>query len=230
MEINFPLEEAEKTIKGAVLGDKPFVFTRFGDGESYVLNGIEGDNIHSEFIDWIHKDWGFEGLSPKETLKELGKPILRALLNSDLIGIAGRVKPPLCLLPSGKRVCWLQVVKQDSIGNPRNIDSFLQGRETCIITSNGPEILENLKKFTSIKFNLISLPYFLTMDAFQEQLRRMEIPEDLVLWGYGPAKNIGVYLRDKFGKICIDMGAVLDAWSGKNTRPSFKHKFPHCLP
>ena len=47
------------------------------------------------------------------------------------------------------------------------------------------------------------------------------IKEDVVLLGVGLQKDYGVILRDEFGKIAIDMGATMDAWSGIISRPWF---------
>jgi len=50
-----------------------------------------------------------------------------------------------------------------------------------------------------------------------------DFDESLVLWGCGAGlKNLGVVLRDKFGKTCLDIGSVLDAWVGKRSRTQYR--------
>ena len=44
---------------------------------------------------------------------------------------------------------------------------------------------------------------------------------DVVLVGCGIQKDYVSYLRYDYGKVAIDVGAMLDAWAGKITRPWF---------
>jgi hypothetical protein len=48
------------------------------------------------------------------------------------------------------------------------------------------------------------------------------IKEPVVLLGIGLQKDYGVYLKENYGKIALDMGATLDAWAGLFTRPWFQ--------
>ncbi len=60
---------------------------------------------------------------------------------------------------------------------------------------------------------------FRNRDEFLKSFEK--IKEDVVLLGVGLQKDYGVILRDEFGKIAIDMGATMDAWSGIISRPWF---------
>jgi hypothetical protein len=53
--------------------------------------------------------------------------------------------------------------------------------------------------------------------------RCKNIKEHVILYGLGyGAKYIPSYLSTNYGKCVIDMGAVLDGWAGKITRPYMK--------
>ena len=78
-------------------------------------------------------------------------------------------------------------------------------------------LLQTEVKITEHPFSI----NFNNRDEFVQNLKNIEEP--VVLLGIGLQKDYGIYLKENYGKIVLDMGATLDAWSGLITRPWF-HK------
>ena len=62
--------------------------------------------------------------------------------------------------------------------------------------------------------------YYKNRKSVEDNLHK--IKEKIILIGSGGVgKTIGKTLKEKYGKIVIDVGSLLDAWAGVYTRPWF---------
>jgi len=223
---NIEASEGIHTIKNAIKDRLPFSFTRFCEGEAAFLKGVANivppEQLERHWKKW-HKFWGVTRTSETEKMIE---GIFKEGFRSDLIGINIKNRwcriSPTYLTTKNQLVCYSMIVRNPAIGNPRTLDSLLQGVPARIIT-NRRSILAYIQRYSTVPLGLTFMPFSLTIYQFQEKLQKLDFPEQVVLWGCGAgAKNMGVYLRDKLGKTCIDMGSVLDAWSGIASRNGFK--------
>ena len=115
--------------------------------------------------------------------------------------------------------------RHKEFGSVEGIRDILQGKSVNIITPH-KNILEskNLSNLLQTEVKITEHPFsinFNNRDEFVQNLKNIEEP--VVLLGIGLQKDYGIYLKENYGKIVLDMGATLDAWSGLITRPWF-HK------
>lgn len=122
----------------------------------------------------------------------------------------------------------------EPIANPFEFKKILNGKPIHIFTSNEEE-LKNVVKLhnileTSITYtNLKPIKRKWETHSFAQHKyikeKSKEIKEHVILYGLGyGAKHVPGYLHNTYGKAVIDIGAVLDGWSAKITRPHFKTK------
>ena len=116
--------------------------------------------------------------------------------------------------------------------NPLEFKNILNGQPIHIMTSN-EDHLKNVTKIHEILDTEVSYTNVTPVKgnwlthSFANQAylydRCKDIKEHIILYGLGGgAKNIPSHLYKNYGKCVIDMGAVLDGWSGKITRPYMK--------
>ena len=108
-------------------------------------------------------------------------------------------------------------------GKPDNFKEILQGKSLNIISPNA-EILKtkNLDKLFEAEVTFTHHPYNINLrnrDEFIDSFKN--IKSDVVLVGCGIQKDYVSYLRYNYGKVAIDVGALLDAWAGIISRPWF---------
>lgn len=131
-----------------------------------------------------------------------------------------------------KNITSASVHREEVIADPYKFKKILNGKPIHIFTSNEHE-LRNVTKLhemleTEITYtNLTPIKGDWSTFSFADhQLlydKCKDIKEHIVLYGLGyGAKHIPSYLSTTYGKTVIDMGAVLDGWAGKITRPYMK--------
>lgn len=119
--------------------------------------------------------------------------------------------------------------KSEILVNPYEFKKLINGKSIHIFTSNEHELTHITKlhelletnvtytNITPIKGDYKSFS-FMHHDFLNEECKN--IKSQIVLYGLGyGAKYIPSLLSTKYGKTVIDVGALLDGWAGKLTRP-----------
>jgi hypothetical protein len=119
--------------------------------------------------------------------------------------------------------------KSEMLANPYEFKKILNGKPIHIFTSNEYELTHITKlnelletnitytNLTPIKGDYKSFS-FMHHDFLHEECKN--IKSQIILYGLGyGAKHIPSLLSTKYGKTVIDVGAMLDGWAGKITRP-----------
>jgi hypothetical protein len=232
--------EAIALILDAIATEKPFAFTKYGDGESIVLQTLMGrppeykapepgtrtpsENFKAliPFYKRIILSWGADTTDHMMAVLRISDPIIDSLIHSDLVGVHNGIPEFFMASKTSYKGCSQGILA--ALAHPDKLDAFFQGKDVRLITSQGFHLRDNIQKRTKSKVTLTQIPFYSTITEVRQYLDTMEdFPEPLVLWGGGAgAKQIGIYLRDKFGKTCLDMGSMLDAWAGDITRQDYQ--------
>lgn len=218
---------------------QPYSFTRFGDGEIYILN----KKSYPSFEHRACNEWGYQYPSEvKQFYNDAYIIIQRALKNSDLIGIMD----PSCSIVNlnysptiwsikkqvlnewgidleSKQICDHMLCRSEEFGSTDSMKHILNGKSVNIISPN-TELLKqkNLCDKLNTDVTFTQHDKTINLNNRSEFIKSFKhIKSDVVLLGVGIQKDYGVILRDEYGKIAIDMGATLDAWSGIISRPWF---------
>jgi hypothetical protein len=237
---NISIVDTVQLIKEKIETKTPFALTRFGDGEIYVLK----KSYSKEFLESRCKMWGYN--YPEESddfVNDASTIIKKAFVESDVIGIMDPNTKVVKIFYNGNlwsiereraeqlgrnlddiKICDHMISRSFELGNIDSMKNILNGHSVNIITPNTelliPKQLENRLE-TEVGFTHHSTDVnFRNRDEFLKSFEK--IKEDVVLFGVGLQKDYGVILRDEFGKIAIDMGATMDAWSGIASRPWFR--------
>jgi hypothetical protein len=236
---NISIVDTVQLIKEKIETKTPFALTRFGDGEIYVLK----KSYSKEFLESRCKMWGYN--YPEESddfVNDASTIIKKAFVESDVIGIMDPNTKVVKIFYNGNlwsiereraeqlgrnlddiKICDHMISRSFELGNIDSMKNILNGHSVNIITPNTelliPKQLEKRLE-TEVGFTHHSTDVnFRNRDEFLKSFEK--IKEDVVLFGVGLQKDYGVILRDEFGKIAIDMGATMDAWSGIISRPWF---------
>lgn len=229
-------------IRNHIKAGKGLSLTRIGDGEIHILNNRLTPSLEKLFT----TRFGYK--NPIECLKDSRKILISALKNSDYIGIMGNNKisqhlnwlwdfDNTLIKESGRLKddnffdCML--VRGVDLGSPKGFRKIIENEPICIITPIVNELRKNnLEKHLGTKISYVKVPMGGDLKNRKEYFKELDkIKENIVLVSnslYG--KDFPHYLSAK-GKICIDMGATIDGWAGKITRPWFKEGGlqSHCL-
>lgn len=237
---NISIFETITIIKDKIKNKIPFALTRFGDGEIYILNGNGYDSFNSR----ICSEYGYSYPSEVVNIYKDAKIIIEnALIKSDIIGIMdkncdiiskGIYKDDIWSLPekfinnlgldiNDVTICDHMIARNKSFGNILEFKKILNGEDLHIISPN-KKLLDskNISKILECNVNITEHPYNINFNNRDEFIKSFDnIRENVVVYGCGLQKDYGVILKDKFGKIALDMGATMDAWSGIMSRPWF---------
>jgi hypothetical protein len=237
---NLSVSDTIKIIKEKIKTETPFSLTRFGDGEIYILN----KSCSTDFLKKNCPLWGYK--YPEEVtnfLDDSSNIIKNALKKSDIIGIMDKNTK---VLPSGfyqesiwsikksfaldvgvnfseQFICDHMIARQQELGSISSMKEILQGKSVNLITPH-KNILENknISKHLDTEVNITEHPISINLNNRDKFIESFEnIKEPVVLLGVGLQKDYGVLLKEKYGKITIDMGATIDAWAGLVTRHWF---------
>lgn len=237
---NLSDEQAVSLIKDKIKIGAPFAFTRFGDGEIYVLN----KKSYAQFEKKNCGEWGYKYPEEISNFYDDGSLIIkRAFLNSDLIGIMDKnckivninYSPHTWSIPKSiisswgveiddLKICDHQLSRQKIFGSVEGMKDIVQGKDIHIISTN-TELLKskNLNELLNCQVSFTFHPTdinFNNRDSFISKFS--EIKPQIVLLGVGLQKDYTTILKKDFGKISLDMGATMDAWSGIYSRPWFR--------
>ena len=237
---NLSDEQSVLLIKNKILKKEPFAFTRFGDGEIYVLN----KKSYPEFEEKNCREWGYKYPEEINNFYEDGYTIIKnAFINSDLIGIMNKdckiVKidySPLTwsilkslisswgISPDDLKICDHQLSRQKIFGSVLGMKDIIQGQDIHIISTNTETLkTKNLGELLNCNVSFTFHPTdinFNNRDSFISKFS--EIKAQIVLLGVGLQKDYTTILKNNFGKVSLDLGATMDAWSGIYSRPWFQ--------
>jgi len=205
------------------------------------------------YDNYMFNRWGiYDDITQKNIIRTIGESLIKGLQTSTHIGIwqpelkhigdyyifAHAHTPHVELFAAAgtnfSRLTSAYIHLEESLANPYKFKEILNGKPIHIFTSNENE-LKNVTKLHEILETEISYTNITPVKrdwkthsfAFHDFLneRSKEIKEQIVLYGLGyGAKHLPGYLSTKYGKTVIDVGANLDAWAGKITRPHMKEK------
>jgi RNAse (barnase) inhibitor barstar len=231
--------DAVELIKHKIKTNTPFAFTRFGDGEIYLINN-GGNKI---FLKKVCDQWGYNYPDEIETLYyETNQILKKAFVKSDLIGLLDEkcdiinmdynphkwsIKKEFIkswgINPNDLQICDHMLSRQKILGSVEGFKDVIQGNSLNIISPNIKEIKEkNLSKLFDVDVTYTENPITINFKNRDEVLKSFEkIKSPVVVLGVSLLKDYGVILRDEFGKIALDMGATIDAWSGIKSRSWF---------
>jgi hypothetical protein len=237
---NLSNTETIEIIKEKIKNKTPFALTRFGDGEIYILNR----NGYESFNSRVCREYGYRYPDDVNKFYDDAKKIVQdALIKTDIIGIMDK---DCDIIPKGIYnentwslnesfisnlgldvdklfICDHMIARSKVLGNILEFKKILNGEDLHIISPN-KKILE-LKKLGEIlecNVNITEHPFSINFNNRDEFINNFDkIKETVVIYGCGLQKDYGVILRDNYGKIALDMGATMDAWSGIMSRPWF---------
>lgn len=236
---NLSDEQAVSLIKEKIKKGEPFAFTRFGDGEIYVLNKKSYPNFEEKNC----REWGYKYPEEISNFYEDGSSIIKnAFINSDLIGIMNKdckivridyspltwsisksVISSWGISPNELKICDHQLSRQKIFGSVSGMKNIIQGRDIHIISTNTETLkTKNLSELLECEVSFTFHPTdinFNNRDSFISKFS--EIKPQIILLGVGLQKDYTTILKNDFGKISLDMGATMDAWSGIYSRPWF---------
>jgi hypothetical protein len=224
-------------IKEKIKTKTPFALTRFGDGEIFILK----KNASNGFLRKNLPLWGYK--YPQEIndfYTSWGSVITDSLIKSDVIGlmnvdnnipslnyndwtISDDFVKSLGVNIEKLNICNHMVSRSYEMGSVEGFKNIIQGNDIHIICPTTSIMKEkNLSKVFGVGVTYTEHSNKINFDNRNEFINKFKnIKEDIVFLGVGLQKDYGVILRDEYGKICIDMGATMDAWSGIISRPWF---------
>lgn len=237
---NITIEETIEIIKNKISSETPFSLTRFGDGEIHIINGTGNDGFKRK----ICNNWGYKYPNEINTAYNDAKKILiESMIKSDIIGFMDehtRTLPsrvynklnwslPIEFLEkigrdvSETKICDHMIARSYELGNVDSFKEILNGKDLHIISPNKSRLEDkNLSRLLECNVSISHHPHSINFNNRYEFMETFKyIKEPVVVFGTGLIKDYGVYLRDNFGKITLDLGATLDAWSGILSRPWF---------
>lgn len=240
LELNTSVEEAIDLIKEKIKSNTPFSFSRFGDGEIHAFNRT----FEPQFEMRGCREWGYHYPSQLNTYyDDCTAVILNSLKYSDMIGLMdaqnelfkGRnlnkqnwsfSQKSLNGIDTSKLLITDHMLPRNKkFGKIENFKEILQGKSLNIISPNTEKLKEkNLSKLLDADVTFTHQPNSINLRNRNEFIDGFKhIKSDVVLVGCGLHKDYVVYLKYNYGKVAIDVGALLDAWAGLLTRPWF-HK------
>ena len=242
LEPNIDKYDAINIIKNSIEDDKSFLFTRFGDGEFWIIK----EELNDIRLNRIKNEWLVNDNNYKKILKKVRSDLIECFNNSDLIGIMGRnhneygvsinydpntwsIKSDLAkkIGIHNSKITDHMLSRSNEIGNVNNFKKILNGRPIHVISPNTDFFIKNnLSKILDCKITYTKITRKPNSVIYNREnlLKNLDkINENIVIFGCGAGgKFIGSYLNKNHNKICLDFGATLDAWANKNTRSWFK--------
>lgn len=227
-------------IKQKIKSNEPFSFSRFGDGEIHALNR----NFEPQFEFRGCSEWGYKYPQQiQQYYDDCTDVILNSIKHSDVIGLMDRNNQIAKSMVYKEDVWSIKSEFLDSngidtsklivadhmlprskeFGKIENFKEILQSRSLNIISPNTEKLKnKNLGRLLDAEVTFTHQPNSINLRNRNEFIEGFKnIKSDVVLVGCGLQKDYVVYLRHNYGKIAIDVGALLDAWAGIISRPWF---------
>jgi hypothetical protein len=242
LELNTSVDQSIDLIKEKIKSNTPFSFSRFGDGEIHAFNR----SFEPQFEMRGCREWGYQYPSQINVYyDDTKKVILNSLKYSDMIGLMdgdndifkGRNLNKQNWSFSKKSlndngidtskflITDHMLPRSEKFGKIENFKEILQGKTLNIISPNTEKLKQkNLSKLLDADVTFTYQPNSINLRNRDEFIQNFKnIKSDVVLVGCGLQKDYVVYLRHNYGKVAIDVGALLDAWAGIQSRPWFQH-------
>jgi len=241
LEINQSIDQTIDLIKNSIYSGTPLSISRFGDGEIYLLNRNSPDSHKIRKC----KDWDYKYPEEvNEMYDDANNILIKSLKNSDIISIMDKnniiskrigfsnerwsISKELLLKnginPEQLKVTDHMLARDVKFGKPENFKNIIQGKSLNIISPNTEELkTKNLETLLDCEVTYTNHPFsinFKNRHEFVDNLKN--IKSDVVLVGTGNIKDYVSILSKQYGKVAIDVGAMLDAWAGIKSRPWFK--------
>jgi len=231
-------------IRNHINKGKGLSLVRIGDGDLDILN----ERLTPHLINFFTTMCKYK--NPKEGLADGRNLLLKVLKNSDYVGIMGNNKISESLggiwrwdfnnkfLQEANRLkdpnfFDAMLVRGIDLGSIAGFKKIIENNPICIVTPITDELKRNnLEKHLGVKISYVKVPMGGNLKNKKELFKELDkISEKIVITANAlQGKEFPYYLAEK-GKVCIDMGATLDAWAGKITRPWFNdgNLQSHCL-
>jgi hypothetical protein len=245
---NITISNTVEIIKDKIHNEIPFSLTRFGDGEIHIIKNTGSIDFQKRVCD----EWGYSFPSQLElAYSEIRKVLIESLIKSDIIGFMDKNTPTLPnnffnpndwslektkLIDLGidlksVLICDHMIARSKEVGDINNFKKILNGKDLHIISPNKTKLeSNNLSKILECNVSITNHPNTLNISNREKFIQDLsKIKEPVVVYGTSILKDYGVYLRDNFGKVTLDLGATLDAWANIVSRSWFNHKQNYLL-
>lgn len=232
--------DAISLVKNKIRDKSPFAFTRFGDGEIYVLR----KQSYPEFEKKNCREWGYQYPEEINNFYDDGEKIIRnSFVNSDLIGLMDKncnivrinYSPKIWSIekskviswginPDSLKICDHQLSRQKMFGSIEGMKNILNGESVHIVSQNTESLsTKGLNKLLNCEVTFSYHSPNINFNNRNTFLREFDkITSQVVLLGVGLQKDYTTILKNDYGKVALDMGATMDAWAGIYSRPWFK--------
>lgn len=248
LERNLSNVKTAELVHDAIRHRNPFLLTRYGDGELNFLKFPQNQIQH--WLNLGLRRQGVLSKNKRENdrhIRIFTEMLVQTFNMSDVVGISSKYLNPVYKANDGtqnilkwnisveelvanniniqnKHICDHRIHLSKEIGMTENFKDLICGRDIHIIGYYIKYLIENkLDNRLGVKIS-----YTQSQKHFYKNRKRIinslsSIKEDIVLLGIGGiGMNVGCELKQKYGKIVIDVGSLLDAWAGVYTRPWFK--------
>lgn len=242
LSVNISNDEFYQKLKSHIQSGTPLSFSRFGDGEISYLNRHTPNRFRQRYC----QNFGYRWPQDRQKAEDEAHKILcSALKGTDIIGLLDRQNTivnnkklkydPKVWSISKSFLSGLgienipivadhQITRGQILGDVNQLKHILQGQPIHIISSRTTSLKENkLDQLLGVAVSYTHVDYDAPMTYRAKLFSEIDqITEKIVIVALGVmGKDIPMYLKNK-GKICLDFGATIDAWSGHATRPWFK--------
>jgi hypothetical protein len=250
LEVNVDHNDAVSLIAEKIETKTPFSFTRYGDGEIFVINNVGSPKFKRKVASMYScpvDEW-------PEAYRVARDIIIRSLRHTDLVGLLDRnglIKGHMSVSKAnwsirrgllGKydidvdslQICDHQIPRGKELGDINQFKKILNGNSLCIISPYEDKLKANgIGKLLEADVSYLKWPMPFDVSKRPELFEELDkISADVIIFGASLfGKDIGVYMKEAHGKVCIDYGATLGGWAGLASRSWFKpggHQ-SHCL-
>lgn len=249
LEPNLTNSEALDIIKFKIQYEVPFSLIRFGDGENHVLK----KQPPSEYINERYcKRFGYK--YPEEShlfWNDAYEKVSTALKGADMIGVMDFTTTVGKLMSEGEHwkickerfkkitekdsndvlICDHMICRSEEMGAIYSMKKLCNGKNIHIISPNVDNLKRNaIETHMECDVTYTNNPFSINFNNRDCILRDFDnIKAPVVLFGSSLNKDYGTILAQGYGKVALDMGATLDAWAGKLTKPWFKNSQKHLV-
>lgn len=237
LKVNTSNEQFYELLKHHIDNDLPLSMTRFGDGEIAFLNR----NVPKVLRERFNSNWGYNPSNYKVGENLVVSILEKSLKLSDIVGIMNLNNPICKKMGCGKEwtvktehvdrvgrekdllTCDHQITRGPILGDVKKLKGILGGRSIHIVSPRSEQLKKkNLNKLLGCEINYTKVNYKSKLSDRAEIFNKVDkIEETIVIISLGIlGKDIPQYLASK-GKIALDFGATVDAWSGVISRGWF---------
>ena len=235
---NLTTPQTVSMVSDAIENRIPFSLSRLGNGEIYFLNNTCPESLKIKFC----KLWGYKYPEDfQEGRAKIVEIIESGIAGADILGILDPKSPiakslmratgdeyrpswwsitqqTLERISPCVHICDHQISRTKEFGIANNFKHILNGRSLHIISPNKNLIYKNLSEILNADVKI-----FVSDNNRETILRGLDlIDSDVIIYGASvTGKDIGTIMKSR-GKVAIDFGSTLDAWSGLITRPSYR--------